>query len=345
MGQTATRSPSINELFAPQVTSLDNLATDPCQKDLINVADAGKAGTLSNLCKLTGVPDKRIGSVPAPSASQINVLGGGNPKVGPEKAKTTTLGFTFAPSQVKNLTMSVDYWDIRLTDTISNPSVDDIVSGCYSAKLNPTFANNAFCQLVHRDTVATGSLNGDARGVEQVQANLGKQNTSGIDLAAGYGLPLAGLGDLNFSFMLTKVTKYNIQPTPNSAERDCLGKYSVSCGAPNPKVKFSQGTDWRFGDFSVGYNWRYIGGTKVEATKGILPDYQEIKATNYVDLSGVWKATKQVRLTLTVKNLFDKAPPILGSSLAGTSVLSGNTFPQTYDAIGRYFTVGANVTF
>ncbi len=84
MGQRATRAPNVSELFTPQITSLDNLAVDPCQGAAINAADIGKAGTLTNLCVQTGVPTSRVGTLPAPSAGQVNVLTGGNPLLKPE---------------------------------------------------------------------------------------------------------------------------------------------------------------------------------------------------------------------------------------------------------------------
>lgn len=52
-----------------------------------------------------------------------------------------------------------------------------------------------------------------------------------------------------------------------------------------------------------------------------------------------------MRLTATINNLFDKSPPIVGSQIGTTAANNGNTFPQTYDAIGRYFTFGATLKF
>jgi iron complex outermembrane recepter protein len=56
MQQRATRSPNINELYAPVVSGLSNRPVDPCQLALVSAADANTAGTLSNLCRVTGVP-------------------------------------------------------------------------------------------------------------------------------------------------------------------------------------------------------------------------------------------------------------------------------------------------
>lgn len=44
MAQKATRAPTINELFASVVTSLSNLAVDPCQGNRVNQAASNVAG-------------------------------------------------------------------------------------------------------------------------------------------------------------------------------------------------------------------------------------------------------------------------------------------------------------
>jgi outer membrane receptor protein involved in Fe transport len=54
---------------------------------------------------------------------------------------------------------------------------------------------------------------------------------------------------------------------------------------------------------------------------------------------------KSVRLSLAVNNAANKKPPIVGGSIGGTGPNSGNTFPQSYDAVGRYVTVGVSIKF
>ena len=49
--------------------------------------------------------------------------------------------------------------------------------------------------------------------------------------------------------------------------------------------------------------------------------------------------------TITVQNLFDKKPPIVGSTVGSTLYNSGNTYPSTYDALCRRFAVGARLHF
>jgi outer membrane receptor protein involved in Fe transport len=50
-------------------------------------------------------------------------------------------------------------------------------------------------------------------------------------------------------------------------------------------------------------------------------------------------------MTLTVMNLLDKDPPIVGSTIGTTSFNSGNTYPSTYDALGRRFAIGGRLKF
>ena len=354
MVQKATRAPNVNELFAPAVTGLSNLATDPCQLANINRADAARAGTLSNLCVQTGVPLSEVGSLPAPSSGQINNLAGGNTALGPESAKTRTVGVVIEP--LPRLAISVDYYDIRITDAVSSPSTTDILERCYSAGQNPGFTVNAFCGMIGRNTI-NGTFNGnEARGVSTPLSNLGAQRTSGVDLNVAYRLAAnrlgldARYGNFDISLGANQVNSYTFQATPSSVERDCLGYYSVACNnivaAPVYKRKFNQRTNWTVGAFSLGYNWRYVSGV-IEEPDGqvFLPAFASIPSFHYIDLNASWNVNKHVRVNLAVTNAANKKPPIVGGTIGGTASNSGNTFPQSYDAVGRYVTLGASVRF
>jgi len=349
-GQQANRAPNVGELFQPVITSLDNLAVDPCEGTRTNAAQANTAGSLSNLCRLTGVPIARLGSLPPPSAGQANVLTGGNPSLKPEEASTLTVGFVFEPAFAPGLALALDYYKIDITKAISSPSVSDVMDQCYSATFNPGFAFNAACAAVGRGP--SGTFSGSSSpGIALTQTNQGAQYTSGLDFKVDYRLKLAdlgaaGWGTVDIGLDLNSVDKYWFQASPTSVKRDCLGYYSVACGAPNYKQKMAQRATWAMGNFVAGYNWRMV--SKVSEEPGgtnFLPAYASIKSYSYVDLSASWRVTKNLKLNLSVNNLADKKPPEVGNTISGTSVNSGNTFPQNYDAIGRFYTVGATLNF
>lgn len=358
MSQRATRAPSINELYAPQVSGLSNLAVDPCQGDRINQGQANTAGTLSNLCRLTGVPVPSIGTLPAPSAGQINNLTGGNAALGPEEANTKTLGIVFQPDAIPNLLLSLDYYQIDLNKAVSSPSTSDILNDCYDPARNAGLTLNSACALVKRGPL--GTFNGaDSPGVVTPQSNLGKIWTRGFDIGVNYRVELgklvgnASLGRVDLSFNANIATKHGVQSTPSSVVRDCLGFYSVACGNLNgnasgfmPKSKFTQRASWNMGDWTVGYNWRHVGKMVEEpVAPNFLPAFSTIKAANYVDLSAAWNVNKNLRLNLSINNAFDKDAPLVGNTIATTTQNSGNTFPQVYDVVGRYFTLGATLKF
>lgn len=342
LAQRATRAPNVGELFSPVITGLDNLAVDPCGGTAINSGQANTAGTLSNLCRLTGVPATQIGRLPQPSAGQVNILGGGNPNLGPEIADTLTVGFVWSP--LENLTATLDYYQIKLKDTISSPSVDDIINGCYSTALNPGLAFNTACALVGRSPI-NGTFNGTASpGIGLATSNLGRLETDGLDLSVGYKYDLQDWGSLGFAWNINHVLSSEFQATPTSTNRDCVGFYSVACGNIIYDYKSNFATTWSYGPWGVGLNWRYLSSIE-EETGGFLAAFSNIGSYSYFDLSANWRVLDNVRLNLTVDNILDKTPPNVGNNIGTTSVNSGNTFPTYYDAIGRFYTLGVNVSF
>jgi hypothetical protein len=46
-----------------------------------------------------------------------------------------------------------------------------------------------------------------------------------------------------------------------------------------------------------------------------------------------------------LENLFDKDPPIVGSEAGTTIQNSGNTFPGTFETVGRSLTIRASKKF
>ena len=208
-----------------------------------------------------------------------------------------------------------------------------------------------FCQLISRDPL-NGSLNGSgSKGVVTQSANLGRVNYSGIDLGANYrlslkdlGAPAAGRVDLGLTLSL--LARADSQALPSLATTERAGHYGVDVNVPFPKTKFSQRATWSLGDYSVGYNWRYIGHTTVlPSATTYVADYSQIPAVNYIDLNAAAQVTKNLKLSLTINNIADKKPPFIGTGIGNGTYNFGNTYPTMYDVIGRRFTVAATATF
>lgn len=368
MYQVAVRSPNIQELYQSAVTQLGNLQIDPCQSSALPAASAGSP--LAALCIATGAPVSSIGSIPAPTATQINNLTSGNRDLQTEAAHTYTLGVVLTPRMLPGLSVTLDYFNITLKDAITKPSSGDIINGCYSAALNPAFAYNAFCELIRRNPL-TGSLNGGAEtpGVILAGSNLGRIETAGIDFAAAYrfDLGMLGLGEnpgnLTLGFNGTWLDYYHFQATPNAINRDCTGAYSNNCGTPRPEFRWNARATYQRGTFTASFSWNHVGAVDLEAFHSvaiaplstpqaggpnpatILADYQRIGRYDTFDLSLRQRLGDRLEIGLLVENLFDRKPPVIGNTIAGSSANAGNTFPTIYDIVGRSFLASVRLTY
>ena len=68
------------------------------------------------------------GSIAANPAAQYNQIAGGNQNLTPEKANTWTLGVAAEP--VKNLIVSVDYYQIKIEDAIGATGAGTVLTNC-----------------------------------------------------------------------------------------------------------------------------------------------------------------------------------------------------------------------
>ena len=83
-----------------------------------------------------------------------------------------------------------------------------------------------------------------------------------------------------------------------------------------------------------------LGNGPVPATDATLP------SRDYFDIAAAWQINKTFSLRGGINNIFDQDPPIVSSVAAGPSVFgNGNTFPQTYDALGRLIFLNLTMKF
>lgn len=340
--QRAVRAPNLAELGEPRTSSTGDLETDPC-------AGANPVGNaaLSQLCLDTGVPAGRIGAVNGPIAGQINNFVGGNPSLTPEKSDTYSIGLVLQPRQLPGFTASIDYFNIKVKNAITQFSEQVIVDACYEQEQDP---NGFFCQLINRNPI-NGSLSGGTEtGVDASTLNAASLKRTGIDIAAAYQFKIGEDARLQFGINATRAIKVVDQPAAIFPSYDCVGLVGKTCLRPQPKWQFIQNTQLDYGPVSLLLRWRYIGKlTKDDIVlNGADPaDYvvPVIKARSYFDLSGTVRVAERFQLRGGINNLFDKKPPVVGNDYGGTAENSGNTFPATYDPLGRSFFIGASVTF
>ena len=330
--QQAVRAANVIELFQAQGVGLYDNDADPC-------AGATPSRSLAE-CARTGVTAAQYGRILDNPAGQYNALFGGNPNLAPETGKTSTLGVVLTP--MKDLSVTVDYFNMKVEDVIGNLSPTTVLQQCLDT--------GAFCNLITRDQLGTLWATPLAQIVATNQ-NLSKYKTSGIDLAIDYNRKLAGFGGLNINFVGTYLKDFKIEEFAGLGEYDCAGLYGGTCGTPLPewrhKLRATWETPW---NVDVAVTWRYIDAVLYERTSsnpllgGAYNEVdKELKAQNYIDLAGSWNITKQLTLRGGINNLLDKDPPL--SSQVGAGFGNGNTYPQVYDALGRRVFVSLTAKF
>jgi outer membrane receptor protein involved in Fe transport len=375
----AVRAPNIGELFSPVNTGLTNLGTDPCAT--LTTAGAvlpgrpatGPTGELRAVCLAQGANLGNINSIPQPNAGQVNSTGGGNLNIKPEKSDSFIVGAVFQPAFIPGFTASIDYYNIKVTGAIGSPTPGDVIAACFGSSVFSPAAGastTAACTSIRRSP-ADGGLSGDPNvftGLPSVLSNAGAIETDGIDLVLNYKTDLTdniGLA-LSFTGNYTFTSAYNaFVANPESINRDCTGYISSNCGSLQPDYSWSQRTTLSFDKIDVSLLWRHLSameqepldvidggaffngtiGASVLGVGGQTVNFGKIKAYDYFDLSTRLNASENLTITVSVQNLLDKAPPLTGNNAGSTSFNSGNTFPSTYDALGRRYAVTAKLRF
>ena len=372
----AVRAPNIGELFTPQTVGLTNLGVDPCS----GAAPTANAN-LRAVCIAQGAPAGTIGSITNPTAGQANITVGGNLNLAPEKADTWTLGFVFQPDFIPGFNLSLDYYNIKISDVIGTALPGDIIAACFGT-VTASSATSAACTSIRRNPI-TGGLDGDPAttgGLFGPTNNLGKLATNGFDLLANWKGDI-GFADLSLAFVgnWTRSSKFNANPAdPTSLNRECVGYYSVNCsftGSIQPEFSTSTRATFGFEDVDLSFLWRWTDAVSFEPAQlaadlaaavaagtnpvtgcpdpqGTDPNgcmveegFRTIGAEHYFDLTARWNASDNFSFTFTIQNLLNNKPKVVGNTIGSTSFNSGNVFPSTYDALGRRFGVAAKLTF
>lgn len=341
--QRAVRAANIVELFTAQGFNLFDANGDPCGWAAPN------ANATSAECIATGVPAAFFDGVGDQAeregldspAGQYSFLQGGNTDLAPEESDTISYGIVFTPSFAPGLAISVDYFDIDIDDTISTFGANNTWDACY------TSGDAAACGRINRNP-GNGSLWVGTGNVVDTNINIGSLSTKGYDLNVNYtGLEIGRFGSLNFNLVGTYLDELITEPGPGIDPYDCTGYYSSVCGTPNPEWRHRFRTSWITPwDVDVSLTWRYYDGViGLNGANDPLPDNRidrELNSENYYDLSANWAVTEKADVTLGINNVLDDNPAI--SASVGTTG-NGNTFPQTYDALGRYVFLRARVAF
>ena len=372
---TSVRAPTQGDLFSPFSENFAFIA-DPC--DL----PAPGSATATN-CVAAGVPTVANAALVAACAStafpvalgapfinctartaSTGFVSGGNPTLTEERGKSLTLGVVLEPRFIPGLSVTVDYYDIKVKNLIAALGGQQIITLCFT---NPSGIDNPFCATVNRDP-STGLFAEPA--VISGGVNFAAQRTKGVDLDIAYRKTFDNGHRLTARFIGTKVLR--LTNFTNPAFPTVPNRQLSELGDPELAASFSLGYD--FGDFDLLYAARYIGKQTIGAYEtqnsyiGQCPlagtfrgqtgidggtcnpgDIVRLAPQNadafpqinypdvlYHDIRIGFDVGTDFRFYAGVNNLLDRQPPL---GLLGTA--GGDPF----DSFGRNFFFGINADF
>jgi outer membrane receptor protein involved in Fe transport len=259
----------------------------------------------------------------------VTATSAGNPNLRPEVADTLVYGFVYTPQWAEGLRMSVDRYEVDISDSIATLSVSDVVRECYF--------NNVLCENVLRD--GTGTLSR----VLAPYLNLDRAYVQGIDFEVDYSREVdwTAMDDESLSLRLLGG---RLEHRTNTVTGSVPDELAGSLFGPSiyPELTANLTATYRFGLWSVQLQERYIDSIALDRNwvEGVDVDDNTIQSKAWTNL--VLRYGREVptggrwSLALNVQNLFDDDPPIIPIGLGGQST------NNSYDVFGRRYQLTFN---
>ena len=250
------RAPTIADMYAG-VSETSASYTDPC--DVVYGSSATNATTRANCARDLGAAAntyRQLTSAGTPvtgpnAASPVPLYSGSNPALQPEVSRSKTIGVVWSPSFLSGFYLALDWWNVRITDTIVSDSPGSMLDDCYVLGLGDrcgTTGRNGFT----RDPV-TGIVNSMYFG----DTNAGFREVEGYDLDLSYRFKTASLGD----FRVDSTSTYMAGDYQTSSNRP---EYVLSSTGwdSNFRIRSNLRLNWEKGAFAASWTARYFSGMK-----------------------------------------------------------------------------------
>ncbi|HET9748105.1 MAG TPA: TonB-dependent receptor [Casimicrobiaceae bacterium] len=302
---TGFLAPSLYELFTPNISGV----SQPGLSDPIRCPVTGDTGF--------------------DCSTQFGVLFGGNRNLKPEESEQTTAGIVWEP--FANASVSVDWFKINLKNAIQNGISPLTILGDLGQ----------FGNLVTRAPAEPGSpLPGRILSILQTYVNLGAVKIQGIDLEGHYRTPIQSWGRLSFDGSGTYYTKYDAQ----NPDGTFTGQVGTALGTVVtgiiPRWKQYTSFTWDLGPWSATLANTYQTSYTDQQTD-LDGNERTVGSLSIWDLQGSYTGFKNWKLTLGVKNLFDRNPPV--SNQQSTFIVGFD--PSYYDPRARFVYGSVTYTF
>jgi iron complex outermembrane recepter protein len=329
----AVRAPNIGELFLP-ASGTFGFVTDPCDVTRLGDGTSFRTANCATILGGLGLTPAQIAafspSTDAQATTSRRGVTGGNASLSPEKARTWTAGVVLQPSFIPRLSVTFDWYDIRISSAVRTPTATELAELCVD---QPT-ADNVFCRNLFRER-GTGFVLGDGNDLQQrigfsvLPQNVAALKTSGADVAVRYSFtPKSDLGKFSLGVSAGYLKSNNFTPSVGAAVEDAyLEQY-------NPRWRGTFELDWQKGGFNLNYLLSFQSRTKRFETEQLTAN-PDLSDPQFFFFKRLWD--HNIRMSYDVNDQFQ--------FYGGVNNLGGQKpdfadFQYPLSAIGRSFFVG-----
>jgi iron complex outermembrane receptor protein len=299
------RAPTVADLYGGISQSFE-FYTDPCDTEFGAVG--GSAACLADVPGGFRQPANDPDGIADGPGTQTTIpfLSGSSPDLTPETAESKTLGLVWSPGFAQGLNMALDWWQIRIDNTIVGDDPTTMLDDCYVRGITSRCEGpNTFT----RDPV-TGQITALSFGLR----NAGFQETEGFDFDLNYRMETA-YGDLALSWLSTYVSKNELKVDNLEGAPSQLNGFGG-----NFRVRSNATLAWERGDFGASWTARYYSGVKENCyfdDRCSLPDYaapdtqgnitpmNELGSNTFHDVQFRWNAPWNATVAVGANNVFE----------------------------------------
>ena len=312
---TAFRIPNVPELFGG-VSEGNLTTTDPCS----GWSSRPPSSVVYQNCQASRVP---VGYTQLGNTVLTTV--GGNANLQPEDAETLTIGAVWTPTFISDLTLTLDYFNIKIDNAIQRIDGSTKLAVCYNT---PGLAH-PFCSS---SNFTRNPLTGEVDFLSAQPVNAASERVSGIDLGALYQFSLADW-NATLNWDVSYLKNYDVRPFLGADEIHYAGMITGGRGSYTQWRSFGSLTLAR-GPWSGSYSVQYIGSADdINASPGDIGDHAP--SVTYHNAQVKYAVNKSMDVAFGINNVFDKKPPFI------QSWTDANTDTMTYDLMGRRWNVKA----
>ena len=341
MQARSVRAPNINELFQPNQQDFPTGLVDPCAG-----VTAAATGTLAVNCRAepgvaTNIAQNGAFTVGQADRQGITSFAGGNPNLQEEKGDSFTAGVVINPRSIdalRNLVVTVDYFNIRIKGAITTTPLQFILNQCYNTE------NSDFCSLVVRRAAAQGANSaGSLDEVNSSPLNSGGIKTSGIDTTVAYRQNLESLGlggTLGMKVSYTHLISGFTVPLPGSERDYFAGELGAS------RDRFTTNASYDIDGVGLTMTGTWISQASLDdqltgARPGTNRDFR-VRPQFYLDSQLRFQAGDGFEFYVGGSNLLNNKPPFIADIGASAGQ---DTDAGTYDPLGRRYYAGVRINF